>query len=221
MGHRYVHPGFGIFGQGFAVLAPPPTSAQPGQSSLHRPSPGQHLKSVSSGTPRYLQAPARQRRHPANQLSGGYAVSPNQAQPGKPASQLADDQPGPSLLSLPKGLDISRVYGRGQQQSHSVYDDMPLSSEDLLAGIVAPRPPFSMVLTLWLPVMAAPSTSSGGFRVPALSLPNLGAQGLMEPLPGAVPGPVAEVFVRSLPRRKVVGQRPPRAAGAQQVQDGV
>ena len=51
--------------------------------------------------------------------------------------------------------------------------------------------------------------------------PELGAQGLMEPLPGAVPGPVAEAFVRSLPRRKVVGQHPPRAAGAQQVQDGV
>ena len=48
----------------------------------------------------------------------------------------------PSLLSLPKGLDISRVYGNGQQQSHSVYDDMPLSSEDLLAGIAAPRPLF-------------------------------------------------------------------------------
>lgn len=31
-----------------------------------------------------------------------------------------------------------------------------------------------MVLTFWLPMMAAPSTSSGGFRVPALSLPNLG-----------------------------------------------
>ena len=150
MSHGYVHPRFGNFGQGFVVLAQPSAPAQPGQSPLHHPSPGQHLKAGSSGTPHYLQGPTRQRPHPANQLSGVSAISPNQAEAGNPASQLADDQPG----SVPV-LDISRVHGHGQQQAQSVYDDMALPSEDLLAGIVAARPPFSVVFTLWLSMMAA------------------------------------------------------------------
>ena len=103
MSHGYVHPRFGDFGQGFVILAQPSAAAQPGQSSLHHPSPGQHLKAVSPRAPHYLQGAACQRRHPASQLSGISAISPNQAQPRKPAGQLADDQPGPVPPELAEG----------------------------------------------------------------------------------------------------------------------
>ena len=51
------------------------------------------------------------------------------------------------------------------------------------------------------------------------SLTDHGAQGAVEPFPGSVFGPPAEVLVHRLPRREVMGQHPPRAAGAQRVQD--
>ena len=53
------------------------------------------------------------------------------------------------------------------------------------------------------------------------SLTDHGAQGAVEPFPGSVFGPAAEVLVHRLPRREVMGQHPPRAAGAQRVQDAV
>jgi hypothetical protein len=42
-----------------------------------------------------------------------------------------------------------------QQQSQGVHYDMALAARDLLARIVASGPPFSVVLTVWLSMMAA------------------------------------------------------------------
>jgi hypothetical protein len=43
----------------------------------------------------------------------------------------------------------------GQQQSNGVYHNMTLTSIDFLASIIAPGPPFSVVFTDWLSMMAA------------------------------------------------------------------
>lgn len=61
-------------------------------------------------------------------------------------------------------LDVAGVNEGVQQQALSVYKDMALLALDLLAGIVARwvdrRPPFSMLLTLWLSMMAAVGLAS-------------------------------------------------------------
>lgn len=43
----------------------------------------------------------------------------------------------------------------GQDQPHGVDNDVAFPPVDLLAGIVTAKPPFSLVLTLWLSMMAA------------------------------------------------------------------
>ena len=73
-----------------------------------------------------------------------------------------------------------------------------------------------MVLTVWLSIMAA---LGGG--LPPGRLPDLGAQGLMNPGPEFGVAPIPEVPVDSLPFGKVVGQATPGTARPQQIQDGI
>ena len=52
-------------------------------------------------------------------------------------------------------LRIGSVYHDDQKQTDRVYQDMPLTSIDLLARVVSSSPPFSVVFTDWLSRMAA------------------------------------------------------------------
>jgi hypothetical protein len=52
-------------------------------------------------------------------------------------------------------LDISRVGHNGQEQPHGVYHYVPFAPRHLLASVIATRPPFSVVFTDWLSIMAA------------------------------------------------------------------
>ena len=149
-GHSPVDPGFGGFRQCFIILAQSPVPAHPGESALHHPAPGQHLKAVAvPRAPHYPQSPTRQCRHPLDQLSGLAAIRPDQAQPGKPSGQLANDQLGPIPV-----LHIGWVHHHPQQQSLGIHHNMPFAAFHLLACVVPPRPPFSVVFTHWLSMMA-------------------------------------------------------------------
>ncbi len=151
MNHGNLYPSFTGFRQSFVVFAQPSAPAQPGQSAFHHPSSGQHLKAVAlSGTPDNRQGPAGNGMDPVNQLSSMAAIGPDQAQPGKPAGQLVDNQLGPVPV-----LDIGRMHHHCQQQSQGVYHDMTLAPPHFLAGVVAARPPFPVVFTDWLSIMAA------------------------------------------------------------------
>jgi hypothetical protein len=61
----------------------------------------------------------------------------------------------------------------------------------------------------------------GRLLVPALGVAQVGAQGVVDPLPGPVGLPAAEVAVDGLPGGEVVRQHSPGAAGGQEVEDGV
>ena len=55
--------------------------------------------------------------------------------------QFIDDQ----LRSI-SILDIGRMHYHRQQQPHGIYNDVSLSTVDLLASVIATRPPFPVVL---------------------------------------------------------------------------
>ena len=161
MGHCYVHPGLGGFRQGLVVLAQPSAPSQPGQRSFHHPAPGQHLKAMAvPGTLYDLQDPTGEEGHPVRQLPPVAAISPDKLQAWKSSQQFTDDQLG----SIPPELAEGPGCWPGGPPPpaavpwylpHGIYNDMPLSSGDFLASVIAPRPPFSVVFTLWLSMMAA------------------------------------------------------------------
>ena len=151
MNRSYVQPRFRCTGQGFIVLAQPATTSQPRQCSLNHPPAWQHLKLMAGpGTLDDLQDPARHGHHPVHQLAAVASVSPDESQAWESSYQFIDDQP--RTISV---LDIGRMHHHRQQQAHGIYDDVSLSTVDLLTSIIATRPPFSVVFTLWLSMIAA------------------------------------------------------------------
>ena len=147
MNHSYVGPRLGCIGQSFVVpvsstgqaLAHPTAPAEPRECSFDHPSSRQHLKTVAvPGALDNLECPACQGPDPLDQL-----------------------RPIPIL-------DIGRMHHHRQQQPHGIYNDMSLSTVDLLASVIATRPPFFRRLD-----RLAVYDSSARCRVPPLGLPNL------------------------------------------------
>ena len=136
---------------GFIVLAQPATTSQPRQCSLNHPSAWQHLKLMAGpGTLDDLHDPARHGHHPVLQLATVASVSPDESQAWESSYQFIDDQPRPISV-----LHIGRMHHHRQQQSQGIYDDVSLSTIDLFTSVIATRPPFSVVFTLWLSMIAA------------------------------------------------------------------
>ncbi len=151
MNHSYVDPSLRCIGQGFVVFAETTAPTQPRQRSFNNPASWQDLKLVTVlRTLDNLQYPARQSLHPVNQLSSVASVCPDQFETRKTPYQFVDNQ----LCPIPV-LDIGRVDHDGQQQTDGVYHDVPFAPHHLLASVIATRPPFSVVLTDWLSIMAA------------------------------------------------------------------
>ena len=179
MNHSYVDPGLRCIGQSFVVLAQPTAPAEPRECSFNHPSSRQHLKVVAvPGALDNLERPACQGPDPLDQLSSIASIGPDQPHAGKPPCQFIDDQ----LRSI-SILDIGRMHHHRQQQPHGIYNDVSLSTVDLLASVIATRPPFSVVLTDWLSMMAALGVGL------LLGLPNFGPQGLMDSFPCTILSP--------------------------------
>ena len=89
-----------------------------------------------------FQRPAGPSPDPLNQLAGIAGIGPEQLQTRKTPLQSVQDQLG--AISV---LQVCRMYYRGQEQAYGVHCDVALATGDLLAGVIAPRPPFSVVFT--------------------------------------------------------------------------
>jgi hypothetical protein len=57
-------------------------------------------------------------------------------------------------------LDIGGMDKDTEQEAGGIDPDMALAALDLLGSVVAARPPFSVVLTLWVSMMAAVGLAS-------------------------------------------------------------
>src|SRR5262249_17340709 len=85
-----------------------------------------------------------------------------------------------------------------------------------LVGVLAPWP----TLLGRLDTLAVNDRHAGA-GLPTGLAADLVAQGIVEPLPGAVVAPLAEVVVAGTPGGKVLGHHPPGAAAPDDVQDAV
>ena len=210
MNHSYVDPGLRCIGQSFVVLAQPTAPAEPRECSFNHPSSRQHLKVVA--VPRALdnlERPACQGPDPLDQLSSIASIGPYQPHAGKPPYQFIDDQ----LRSI-SILDIGRIHR--QQQPHGIYNDVSLSTVDLLASVIATRPPFPVVLTDWLSMMAALGVGLLPSAFRTLGRRASWTRSMYHPV--SIP---ENTTTRCPPRREVMRHGSPRAAVAQNVHNAV
>ena len=207
MNHSYVDPHLRCIGQSFVVLAQPTAPAEPRECSFNHPSSRQHLKVVAvSRALHNLEHPACHGPDPLDQLSSIASIGPDQPHSGESPSQFIDDQLG--SISI---LNIGRMHHHRKQQPHGIYNDVSLSTVDLLASVIATRPPFSVVFTDWLSMMAAL-----GVGLPPL--PNFGPQGMDSFVLSRLH---SENTTTQYPKWEVMWHGSPRAAVAQNVQNAV
>ena len=149
--HGNVDPCLRGFAQGFVVLTPAPAAAEPGAGALHPPSAGPHLKLVAvPGAFHDFQDPAGQVSDPLDQLAGLAGIGPHPLQPRPLPLHLGQHQLGAITV-----LQVCRMDHHGQHQPHGIHYEVALATLDFLAGVIASGPPFSVVFTVWLSIMAA------------------------------------------------------------------
>ena len=122
---------------------PPPTGGAAPQRSEY---------SASAGPPSAANPSAA---GPGYQPAGVSRVRSDHLKSGKPAQQLGQHQ----LASIPV-LNVGGMYCHGQEQSHGVYYDVALAPSDLFPSVIPPGPPFSVVFTDWLSMIAALGVAS-------------------------------------------------------------
>jgi len=149
--HRDSDHGLAAVGQHLVVLAVASIATQPRKRPLHNPPPGQHLESdniVAAFDD--LQNPPAQFLGPLDQLACIAAVGPDQLQSREQAFEFFQNQLGAVAI-----LDVAGMYDNRNDQSERVDDNVPLSAVDFLPRVVPVYPPFSVVFTDWLSMMAA------------------------------------------------------------------
>ena len=143
--------GFGDIGQLLIILGQAPPSAEPAEGSLDDPSAGDHDEAGCSG--HAADDDQGQTEEEAGEQDGEPVVDAVGEHGLQPAVELLDLlQQIPSAVGV---LNIGGVDNDTQKQSQRIDGNMALAPLHLLGGIVAAGPPFSVVLTLWVSMMAA------------------------------------------------------------------
>ena len=154
--HCDTYHGFASVGEILVVFAEASVAAQPTERSFHDPAMGEDMESLQViGSANDLEDPATDVGNPSDQLAGIPAIGPDQLDSREKRPYFLQQQLGPVAI-----LDVGRMHHHPEQQPYGIYEDMPLAAVDLLAGVVAVRPPFSVVLTDWLSMIAALGCSS-------------------------------------------------------------
>src|SRR5712691_338318 len=151
----------------FVVFGEPAVSTEPGEGALDHPALGQDVKAARGGVFGNGDELAAAKR-----LACGFDHRAGIAAVGVEDSQAGDDTLKPWQQRHGAGpiLNIGRVGQNGEQEAERIDHDVALSASHLLAGIPAARPPLSVVLTLWLSMIAVvglasrPSASRAAMR---------------------------------------------------------
>ena len=142
--HRQIDHGFAAFGEHFVVLAHPSVATDPGKGAFHDPALGQHHEANNAvAALDNVQNPAAQKHGPGDEFARVASIGPDALQPRVQTSELAQHQLGTVTI-----LHIRSVHHHRQNRTERIDDDVSLAPVDLLARVVTPRPPFSVVLTL-------------------------------------------------------------------------
>src|ERR1700674_2038757 len=188
---------------------------EPAEGTLHDPSLWQRREPLGSirasddFQPQFAKGP--QLLNPLDQCSQVTSVGPNNLY-----SHVHGDEQSDQALSGMTVLNAGGGDHERQQQSQGVDGDVAFATRHLFARIVAALPR----LVGHLNGLAVDNRGCGcdltlfGFAQPV-------SQRVVNEPPGPVLGPLPVIAIDCLPRTEVLGQEPPRAARADNIEDGV
>src|SRR6266568_3132692 len=141
----------------FVVFGETAVATEPGEGALDHPTLWQHVEALGGGV-----LGNGDEKAIAERLAGGFDHRAGIAAVGVEDGQAGDDtlEPGQQRHGAGPVLNIGRVGQNGEQESERIDHDVALAASHLLAGIPAARPPLSVVLTLWLSMIAADGLAS-------------------------------------------------------------
>jgi len=149
--HHKVDHGFATGGERFVVFAHSPVSPDPPEGALDDPPSGKHREADDVIASLYnLQHPTAYGLRPFDEFTRIPSVCPNELQSRVLPTEFAKHELGTVAI-----LNVGSMDDHGQDQAQGIDDQVPLAPLDFLARVVPSRPPFSVVLTLWLSTMAA------------------------------------------------------------------
>jgi class 3 adenylate cyclase len=142
--HGDPNPRLGRLRQGFEVFTQPPRAIEPAKCAFHDPAPLQDLKTLGApGAFHNDECPLQHRRDPCDQLAPVPPIGPDQVQARKAGDKCRQHLFGPIAV-----LDASRMHHHDEEQTQDIDDDVALATAHALAPVIAPDPPFSVVLTV-------------------------------------------------------------------------
>jgi hypothetical protein len=146
MDHHRADHGFTGFRQQLVIFTQAAIAIEPAQGPFHNPALRDDHKALGGvGTLRDLQTdrPLRpQRPDPVYQRPSISPIRPDVPQPAKLVPEDVQESLSPVAV-----LHTGRRDDHRQHQPEGVNEDVPLAPLDLLARVIAPEPPFSVVLT--------------------------------------------------------------------------
>ena len=134
------------------VVGEPSISVEPCQRALDDPAAGQHFEALGGiGPLDDFDGPLADTVQGVLELvSGIAAISEHMSQPREAPDDFREHQRRSVAV-----LDIGGVDHGMDEISLGVGEDVALTPLDLLARVIAPRPPGSVVFTLWLSITPA------------------------------------------------------------------
>ena len=144
LNHSDSDPRLGGLRQGLKVFTQSPRAIEPAERAFNYPAPLYDLKALGvPGTFHDHQGPLERRRHPRDELAGVPAIGPDQLQSREAGDQRRQHLFGPIAVLNPRRMDDD-----DEEQAEDIDDNVALAAAYALTPIIAPDPPFSVVLTV-------------------------------------------------------------------------
>ena len=145
----------GDFGEFLVILGQTSVPSKPAQCSFDDPSPGQDDEADPGDAANDDQGQAEQKAGEQSWQAVVNAVGEHRLEPA--GQRLDPAQQVPRAVGV---LNVGGVDDDTQQEAGGIDRDVACAAPDLLGRIIATRPPFSVVLTLWVSMMAAVGLAS-------------------------------------------------------------
>ena len=174
--HRDIDPSFGAGLRGFIIAHESPLMHQPTEGALDDPAAWQDLE-TSDGVGAFddfdRQFGAESLDPLGEGLTGVAAIHPEDAQPGEPTQDTAQNQLRPGAFG-----GAGRGHCHAEHQPQGVHQQMPLATFDPLAGVI----PHTATMTSRFDTLTVQNRRRWATAL-AVSLPDKGAQRVIEGRP--------------------------------------